>query len=402
MDVLTSMRLFKVPTIRHASLAAVVVATAVCVSVTHAAPQQSGTDTLTQPPRTSFRPDIRKSAPPLSPPTGDAAVKPAGGVPSGDTYVAVASGLSRVFRGYEPRSVEALKLLQEQQTQVVEAVEKVTVNVQQGRAQGSGVVITENGYILTAAHVAGRPGLKASVHFSDGTSHEAITLGMNRDLDAGLMRIVGEDGRKWPHASVASVGDGSDLKIREGQWCIAAGYPGGWDDQRGMVVRVGRILRIMKGRSGPHTIKTDCALIGGDSGGPLFSLDGRLIAVHSRIGSDINDNMHVPVNVFSAGWDRMVAGDVWGTLPGYRPVIGVRGNRDARNALIESVTADGPAARAGMQKGDIVLSVDGRAISNFKDLQDVVLEALPGDVLSVMVLRGEQRLRLRVRVMAAG
>ncbi|HBE70670.1 MAG TPA: serine protease, partial [Planctomycetaceae bacterium] len=247
-----------------------------------------------------------------------------------------------------------------------------------------------------------RPGLKATVYFSDGSSHEALTLGMNRDLDAGLMRIVGEDGRKWPHASVASVGDGSDLKIREGQWCIAAGYPGGWDDQRGMVVRVGRILRIMKGREGPHTVKTDCALIGGDSGGPLFSLDGRLIAVHSRIGSDINDNMHVPVNVFSAGWDRMVAGDVWGTLPGYRPVIGVRGNRDAQNALIESVTPDGPAARAGMQKGDIVLSVDGRSIANFKDLQDAVLEALPGDLLSVVVIRGDQRLRLRIRVMAAG
>ncbi|HBE70472.1 MAG TPA: hypothetical protein DDW52_20175, partial [Planctomycetaceae bacterium] len=122
-----------------------------------AAPQQSGSGTLTQPPRTSLRPDLRKSSPPLNAPNSNSAVKTVGGVPSGDTYVAVASGLSRVFRGYEPRSVEALKLLQEQQTQVVQAIEKVTVNVQQGRAQGSGVVITENGYILTAAHVAGRP-----------------------------------------------------------------------------------------------------------------------------------------------------------------------------------------------------------------------------------------------------
>ncbi len=355
-----------------------------------------------QPPRKSFRPDIDRAAPPTRPDRTDS-VTTAGNRPAGDTYVALASGLERVYKGYEPQSVESLRLLQEQQARVVEVIEKVTVNVQQGSAQGSGVVITASGYILTAAHVAGRPGLKARVYFSDGRNYDAITLGMNRDMDAGLMRIVGESDTEWPHATIGRVvGTRTQPGIREGQWCIAAGYPGGWYDNRGVVVRVGRILRIMKNKEGPHTLKTDCALIGGDSGGPLFALDGRLIGIHSRIGSDINDNMHVPINVYSDGWERMLAGEVWGTLPGYRPVIGVRGIDGSSRAVIEFVTPGGPAARAGMLAGDVIVSVNNKKIDTFTQLQAAVIEALPGDVLTIIVVRGEQKLRLKVRVAAAG
>ncbi|GAB5404908.1 MAG: trypsin-like peptidase domain-containing protein [Aureliella sp.] len=355
-----------------------------------------------QAPRKSFRPDVDRANPPTRP-EQDQGVTTAGNQPAGDTYVALASGLERVYRGYEPQSVESLRLLQEQQARVVEVIEKVTVNVQQGSAQGSGVVITASGYILTAAHVAGRPGLKARVYFSDGRNYDAITLGMNRDMDAGLMRIVGQSDIEWPHATIGRViGTRTQPGIREGQWCIAAGYPGGWYDNRGVVVRVGRILRIMKNKEGPHTLKTDCALIGGDSGGPLFGLDGRLIGIHSRIGSDINDNMHVPINVYSDGWERMLAGDVWGTLPGYRPVIGVRGIDGSSRAAIEFVTPGGPAAKAGMQAGDVVVSVNKKRIDTFAELQAAVIEALPGDVLTIIVVRSGQNLRLKVRVAAAG
>lgn len=359
-------------------------------------PLQSGSAA----PRTSLRPDIDRVAQPSR--LQNSEVVTAGSLPAGDTYVALASGLERVSRGYPPQSVETLRLLQEQQAMVVEAIEKVTVNVQQGSAQGSGVLITSSGYILTAAHVAGRPGLKARVFFSDGKNYEAVTLGMNRDKDAGLMRIVGESNRVWPHATIGRVNQSSSSPgLKEGQWCVAAGYPGGWDEQRGVVIRVGRILRIMRNSDGPHTLKTDCALIGGDSGGPLFGLDGRLIGVHSRIGSDINDNMHVPVSVYSRDWDRMVQGEVWGTLPGYRPVIGVHGLGGKEPAIIDHVTPGGPAARAGMQIGDTVVAVGKRQIDTFAQLQAAVLEALPGDVLTIIVVRDQQRLRLRVRVAVA-
>ncbi len=317
----------------------------------------------------------------------------------GDTYVALASGLERVFRGYEPRDAGTLKLLQEQQKKVIDSIEKVTVNIQQGLAQGSGVIITPSGYILTAAHVAGRPGQKANVVFSDGRQFEAVTLGMNRNKDAGLMRITSKTDQPWPHASLGSVKG----NVREGQWCVAAGFPGGFHPGREAYIRVGRILRVLTDSDDdPHTILTDCALIGGDSGGPLFGLDGKLVAIHSRIGSSITENMHVPVDVFSDGWDRMLAGEVWGTLPGYKPLIGVIGSDEDPRALIESVEPNGPAARAGIQAGDLIVSVDGKDTPTFRDLQKVVLEALPGDMLRIIVERNGQRLRANVRVAAGG
>ena len=191
----------------------------------------------------------------------------------GATFVALDNRLRQVFRGSEPKSLNELKALEEQQEKVAKAIEQVTVNVQQGSAQGSGVIITGDGYILTAAHVAGKPGRQAWVRLSDGTRVEATTLGMNRDKDAGLIKINSTRGTPWPHATI---GRSQDLRV--GQWCIAAGHPGGWQEERGNVIRVGRILTIKgdskgKGEWSAHTLFTDCTLIGGDSGGPLFTLE---------------------------------------------------------------------------------------------------------------------------------
>lgn len=341
--------------------------------------------------RTSLKPKIERKDP----------VVPAS-IPSGDTYVGLASGLERVFRGYEPRTLEALKQLEAQQARVVDAIEKVTVNVQQGTAQGSGVIITASGFVLTAAHVAGKPGLRAKILFSDGREVQAETLGMNRDKDAGLLKITTPNSEPWPHATLGQVNDKNGSVLREGQWCVAAGYPGGFKSDRGVVIRVGRILDIMSSSKDglPHTLLTDCALIGGDSGGPLFTLDGKLVGVHSRIGSEISENMHVPIDVFSAGWDRMAMGEVWGTLPGYKPVIGVRADPSDPRAIIKYVEPGGPAARAEILAGDVILSVDGKATPTFLDLQKAVQASLPGDTLVVILQRADQRLRVRVRVAA--
>ncbi|MCA9130930.1 MAG: trypsin-like peptidase domain-containing protein, partial [Planctomycetales bacterium] len=270
----------------------------------------------------------------------------------GNTYVSLASGLERVFRGSEPATLAELKLLEIQQTKVAAAIEDVTVNVQQGTAQGSGVIITADGYVLTAAHVAGKPNLLATIVFSDGRKVAAKTLGMNRNTDAGLLKIIDTPQEGWPFATLGRVQSQAnpDASLREGQWCIAAGFPGGFKHDRGAAIRVGRILKIQRGRSGKaHTLFTDCALIGGDSGGPLFTLDGTLIGIHSRIGTEISENMHVPVDVFADNWQEMVAGKAWGVLPGLesdsgpelpepRPEIGVSGDLQEQRPVIAAVT----------------------------------------------------------------
>jgi serine protease Do len=311
----------------------------------------------------------------------------------GMTYVAISPDLKSIADGREPTTLDELKALEKQQSEVAKTIQLVTVNIQQGSAQGSGVIITDNGYILTAAHVAGGPGRKATVILHDGTRLKAETMGMNRDHDAGLVRVV--DGkRKFAHASL---GQSKDLKV--GQWVIGAGHPGGWQPDRGTVIRVGRIQRMIPRNRDPHTLFTDCALIGGDSGGPLFTLDGTLVGIHSRIGTDVSDNMHVPVDVFRDSWDKMARNEVWGVLPGFGPpYIGVKGGKAEDPAVLSVVEPDGPASAADLKVGDVVTSFDGKKITTFQDLMNAVKATSPGDVVQIIVRRGNQDLQMPIQI----
>ncbi|MEM1224090.1 MAG: trypsin-like peptidase domain-containing protein [Planctomycetota bacterium] len=296
------------------------------------------------------------------------------------TAVAVPKTLETIFeRGGVPESFEQLQQLQRQHQRIASKAAECTVSVQIGPAQGGGVIITDSGYVLTAAHVAMRPRKNALLTLSNGRTVTATTLGMNRGVDAGLMKIdAGQNnGRPWPHASL-----GSSKNLQPGMWCIATGHPGGYDSSRGMVTRVGRILAVR-----PGSLVTDCALIGGDSGGPLFDLSGRLIAVHSRIGNDVADNLHVPVSHYDEHWARMERGEAWGYLPGFRPMLGVRGNRQAPQAEILSVTPGSPADDAGLQEGDIIEVFGDSQVTNFASLKEAVSDTMPGERIKIYLRR---------------
>jgi serine protease Do len=331
-------------------------------------------------------------------PSADSALKPVVSASAeklvyGMTYVALSPGLKPLSDGKEPSSLEELRELEKQQSQVAKMIQQVTVNIQQGAAQGSGVIINSDGYILTAAHVAGSPGRDATVILHDGTRLKAKTLGMNRDHDAGLVKIE-DASRKFPHATV---GESTELKI--GQWVVGAGHPGGWQANRGTVIRVGRVQKTVPRNRDPHTLFTDCALIGGDSGGPLFTLDGKLIGIHSRIGTEVTDNMHVPINVFRDSWDRMASKrEAWGVLPGYGPpFIGVKGKDDGP-AIISEVEVDGPADMAGILKGDRVIRVENKEIITFEDLRNAIKATAPGDVVTIVLERENHQMKLPVQI----
>lgn len=314
---------------------------------------------------------------------------------TGITSVRVEPGLESVLRGNEPKGKLELIALQNQQAKVAEKINAVTVNLQHGSTQGSGVIITGDGYILTAAHVAGRPKQRINIILQDGTRIEGETMGVNRNMDAGLVVITNptRDSKldPWPHATI---GISSDLK--KGQWCLATGHPGGWTPDRPAVVRVGRLLKFL-----PSTLITDCALIGGDSGGPLFNLNGELIGIHSRIGVDVDDNMHVPVDVFAESWDRLVKNEAWGTLPGFKPAIGVRGATDPASSdmcKIALVDAGGPADKAGIRAGDIILKFDSLTVQNFDNLKEAVDSVTPGEQVVVELQRDGLKKSLRLVV----
>ncbi|WP_460183529.1 S1C family serine protease [Thermopirellula anaerolimosa] len=219
--------------------------------------------------------------------------------------------------------IQSLDDARELESHVTELVAKVlpsVVCVRVGTNQGSGVIVTEDGYVLTAGHVVTQPNQRAEFIFADGKRASGTTLGRNEDLDAGLLKLEGDG--PW---TAAPMGDSDALS--PGDWVLALGHPLGYTTGRPPVLRLGRVLR-----SDRTLIRTDCPLVAGDSGGPLFDLEGRVVGIHSRISTATTTNFHVPVQVFRDGWDRLAKGEVW------RDSLPLR-DSDAVKQAFASVTA---------------------------------------------------------------
>jgi len=306
---------------------------------------------------------------------------------------AISASLKTLFAGGVPGSVADLKAMQTHVQTLTEKLKKCTVGVTVGNAQGSGVIISKDGYVLTAAHVAGGPNRTdhVTLTLADGREVKGKTLGLYRTLDAGLMKIT--DQGEYPFAEM-----GASTNLRDGQWCLALGHPGGYQEDRGIVLRVGRVLY-----NDDKAITTDCTLVGGDSGGPLFDMAGRVIGINSRIATDLTANMHVPVSTFKDVWERLEKGEAWGRLPGQEPWLGVKGVDTEKFAQIESVTPGSPADDAGIKSGDIIISYDGQNIANFAALKAKVNEWQPfgrrgGGESSIVVLRKGEMFDLKLRL----
>ena len=168
---------------------------------------------------------------------------------------------------------------------------KALVSIEAGDGAGSGVIVSEDGLVLTAAHVIGQTGKSMMVRLPNGRRASAKTLGGSEISDAAMLQIT-DDG-PWPFIPIAIKG-----KSQIGDWCFGLGHPGGFDKERGIVVRVGKIISKKN-----ETMQTDSRLLGGDSGGPLFDFDGHLIAIHSRVSQKPDQNFHVPIESFHANWN---------------------------------------------------------------------------------------------------
>jgi serine protease Do len=292
--------------------------------------------------------------------------------------------LQRIFAGGEPESIAELKAMEQHQQKLAKEVVACTVGVVVGPAHGSGVIVSEDGYVLTAAHVAGKPERPATIILPDGRRARAKTLGLHRTMDAGLMKIT--DKGPWPHAEM-----GDSRGIEKGAWCAVTGHPGGYEESRNPVFRVGRVLLTDK-----FAITTDCTLVGGDSGGPLFDMSGKVIGINSRIGRFLTANMHVPVGTYRETWNRLVSGDAWGHLPGTGPYIGVEGDVNSDAAKIAAVFPNTPAQKAGIKPGDVIIEFAGKPVSDFASLQLLVNDSQPGDKVELRIRRGRETVELEL------
>jgi serine protease Do len=184
---------------------------------------------------------------------------------------------------------------------------------------------------------------------------------------------------------------GKSKDLGYGTWCLAVGHPGGYQKDRGLVVRLGRVLLTKD-----DAITTDCTLVGGDSGGPLFDMHGKVIGINSRIAGPITANLHVPVDAFHEDWPRLVKSDAWGHLPGQGPVLGVRRVEGVDVAKVAKVIADSPAEKAGLKEGDVVIRFGDKEITDFSSLKEAVDDHNPGDKVTAKVKRGEEELEVTV------
>jgi serine protease Do len=290
------------------------------------------------------------------------------------------------LRKETPNTLDDLLVMERHIEELIERVTPAVVAVRVGGSAGSAVIVSPDGLALCAAHVGGAPDRTVRFTFPDGRTAQGKTLGANHGIDSGLMKIT--DPGPWPYVEVAEADD-----TRLGDWVLALGHPGGYDPERAVVVRLGRIIR----RAG--LLQTDCTVVAGDSGGPLFDMHGRVVGIHSRISDSLSGNFHVPISTYLDTWDRLTNNENWGIQrPPSRSWIGVRVADHPDGCLLEDVEPEGPAFIAGLRPGDVVRRVNGERIEDADSFVSWIRTTRPDNELTVSVRRGEERLTMTVKV----
>jgi S1-C subfamily serine protease len=264
---------------------------------------------------------------------------------------------------------------------------------------GSGFVIAPDGYIVTNSHVVlNAP--RIDVTFTSGDRFRAQLTGLDESTDLAVL-CVNAQGLPW-----ASMGESSGLRV--GQLVIAAGNPYGFQSTvtTGVVSAVGRSLRSRQGRLIENIIQHTAPLNPGNSGGPLLDAQGRVVGINTAIIAMAQGiGFAIPADTARSVVSQLISrGRV---TRGYLGVVGLRRPLDRRfvrfyklrsdHAVeIVSLAAGGPAAEAGLRRGDIVVGMGGAPVSSVDDIFRVLTDWPVGKALGVRVLRGKEMKEIEV------
>ncbi|SFI34071.1 S1C family serine protease [Bradyrhizobium sp. cf659] len=256
---------------------------------------------------------------------------------------------------------------------------------------GSGIVISPDGLVLTNSHVVGA---SREIRLRDVEGHvgDAQVLGVDPDTDLALLRANGV--RDLPYAAL-----GNSKTLRRGQLVIAIGNPLGFESTvtAGVVSALGRSIRSVSGRTIEDVIQTDAALNPGNSGGPLVSSNAEVIGINTAIINGAqgicfavasNTAQFVLAEIIRHGYVRRAYIGVAGqTAPVPRRHAVLAGVENKMGALLMQIEPDGPAAKAGLLPGDVVIRLDGVEINGVDDLIRVLDRDRIGRRLAMDVLR---------------
>lgn len=283
-----------------------------------------------------------------------------------------------------PGNLDDLREIQQALQSNLDRARAATICLQMGGGSGSAVIISEDGLVLTAAHVTGKVDEEIKVIMEDGRELKGVSLGLNSETDSAMLQIVDEG--PFPFVEV----DMED-STRLGDWVFSLGHSGGFDKERGVNVRVGRLVR-----QANSTIQSDCMLIGGDSGGPLFNMAGELIGIHSRVGASREESMHVPIREFQSHWDELKKGSFIGeggfakkSKPGSGFLGVITEAVDGEGLRVTEIWEESVAEKTGLKVGDIILEVAGEKATE-EILTNKLAELGSGDKLKLKWKSGEE------------
>jgi S1-C subfamily serine protease len=281
------------------------------------------------------------------------------------------------------------------------AVVHVTALTKEGRptGQGSGVIFTPDGYVLTNSHVvANAARLRASL--TDGQSFDCVLVGEDPATDTAVLRLSGTG---LPHAEL-----GASASLRVGQLVVAIGNPLGFTCTvtAGIVSALGRTLRTRAGMLLDSVIQTDAPLNPGNSGGPLVSGSGRVVGINTAMIAPAQ-GICFAIGIDTAIWvatrlmrDGRVRRSRLGlsaqTVPIATRVRRFHGLDQASGVMISEIAADGPGQLAGLQAGDVLVSFDSVPVTGVDDLHRALTEERAGIQVPVGLLRRTELLTLPI------
>jgi len=264
---------------------------------------------------------------------------------------------------------------------------------------GSGFLFTQDGFALTNSHVV-HDASGIEVAPSDGRRLRAELVGDDPDTDLAVIRVNGAD------LPAAELGDSRALRV--GELVVAIGNPYGFQQTvtAGVVSALGRSFRSVGGRLIDDVIQTDAALNPGNSGGPLANGRGQVIGVNTAVilpaqgicfAVGINTAKLVAAQLMKEGRVRRARIGVAGqNVPLRRLAIRQHALEVPGGILVISVEAGSPAARAGVQRGDVIVSLNGQPVAGIDDLHRVLSGAVVGTRIPIEVVRGTEKRELQV------
>jgi serine protease Do len=256
---------------------------------------------------------------------------------------------------------------------------------------GSGVIISKDGYILTNNHVV-EDAKELTVTLADKNEFKARIVGRDPKTDIAVLKI--DSGK---NLSSANIGDSEQVKV--GDWVLAIGNPFGLSETvtSGIVSAKGRVIG-----AGPYDdfIQTDASINPGNSGGPLFNMRGEVIGINTAIipeGQGLG--FAIPINTAKSFIPQLVAngevtrGYLGVNIQSITPELAKAMKlEESRGALVADVVPGGPADKAGIKAGDVIVSFDGKSVHDGHDLPAMVASAAVGREVSVSVIRNGKEL----------